>query len=62
MIEDDGVGFDSDAITRVTGPDAGLGLLGMQERIDTVGGRVRVDSAPGRGTRIHAHLPREVML
>jgi two-component system sensor histidine kinase NreB len=55
-IADDGVGFDLDA---ATGEGAGLGLLGMQERVDTVGGTIHIDSTPGGGTRITAYLPRE---
>jgi two-component system sensor histidine kinase DesK len=35
----------------------GNGLCGMRERIEALGGRLRVDSTPGQGTRIHAHLP-----
>jgi signal transduction histidine kinase len=33
------------------------GLLGMRYRVEAGGGRFRLDSAPGRGTRIHASLP-----
>jgi signal transduction histidine kinase len=34
-----------------------LGLLGMRERIEMVGGVFSIDSAPGRGTTIHAQIP-----
>jgi two-component system sensor histidine kinase DegS len=34
-----------------------LGLLGMQERVDMVGGRFTVESSPGRGTTIRAEIP-----
>jgi two-component system sensor histidine kinase UhpB len=49
-VEDDGVGFDvrESAVTR------GLGLQGMRERMALIGGEVRVESSPGRGTRITA--------
>ena len=35
----------------------GLGLLGMEERVRRLGGRLRIDSSPGRGTGIAAELP-----
>jgi signal transduction histidine kinase len=38
-------------------PSAGLGLRGLTDRVEALGGRLRVDSAAGRGTRIEAELP-----
>lgn len=35
----------------------GNGLDGMRERIEAVGGSLRIDSAPGRGTHIEAQVP-----
>jgi signal transduction histidine kinase len=52
VIEDDGRGFDP-----ATDPDGRLGLLGMQERIALVGGRLSVESAAGRGTTIAVEVP-----
>ena len=56
-VEDDGVGFDLEEI--VHGPDTsrGLGLLGMAERVQLLGGQFDIVSAPGEGTRIHAQIP-----
>jgi two-component system sensor histidine kinase DegS len=34
-----------------------LGLLGMRERVEMVGGSLRVESAPGKGTTIRAEIP-----
>ena len=45
-VEDDGRGFDPEA----TG--YGTGLQGMADRLDAIGGEVRVESRPGEGTRI----------
>ncbi len=54
-VEDDGRGFEWPAsLSRSMG---GLGLLGIRERVTGLGGRVWLDSAPGRGTRLVAELP-----
>lgn len=37
----------------------GNGLCGMRERIESLGGRLRVDTAPGQGTRVEVILPVE---
>ncbi len=50
-IEDDGCGFQSDEATR------GLGLKNMAERVRILGGRFKVDSRPGQGTRAEATVP-----
>jgi signal transduction histidine kinase len=51
LVEDNGVGFDP---AQVTGrrEDLRLGILGMQERAAIIGGDLRIDSQPGRGTRV----------
>jgi PAS domain S-box-containing protein len=38
-------------------PAAGSGLRGLADRVEAIGGRLRIDSPPGRGTRIRAELP-----
>lgn len=53
MIEDDGVGFDAGAQL----PRATHGLQGMRHRVEAMGGRLAVESAPGAGTRVKATLP-----
>jgi signal transduction histidine kinase len=58
-IEDDGVGFDVKEIDR-TGARGGLGLVGMRERAAQLRGTIRVESVPGKGTRITAELPARV--
>jgi signal transduction histidine kinase len=49
-VEDDGKGF---AVSRTRG----MGLLGMEERVAQLGGKLRVQSEPGRGTTVIAELP-----
>lgn len=51
VITDDGDGFDPGDLKR-RGRDSGLGMLSMRERADAVGGKFRMESAPGSGTRI----------
>ena len=38
-------------------PAGGSGLRGLADRVEALGGRIRVDSPPGRGTRLTAELP-----
>jgi signal transduction histidine kinase len=57
VVADDGVGFNT-AEKHREGEYDGLGLIGMRERIEAVGGCVLVESAPGKGTRIVAEAPR----
>jgi PAS domain S-box-containing protein len=52
-IEDRGIGFEL-ATAR---PGGSGGLAGMQERARLLGGRVLIESAPGKGTRLVADLP-----
>jgi signal transduction histidine kinase len=55
-IRDDGVGFDVPAVLARRG-DTGLGLLGMQERINAVGGTLHIQSSPGEGTSFLIQIP-----
>lgn len=56
-VADDGVGFDVAAARRRAMEAQSFGLLGMQERVELLGGKFTLDSSPGRGTRVHARLP-----
>ena len=51
VISDDGVGFNA------AGRAGGLGLLGIEERVQELEGQVRILSQPGRGTTLRVHLP-----
>lgn len=51
-IRDDGRGFSRGAV-----PDRRLGLIGMRERAQGLGGRLRVKSAPGDGTAVTVSVP-----
>jgi signal transduction histidine kinase len=51
-IEDDGQGFEPETVGVTTGSARGLGLQGMRERVELMGGSFTLSSSPGRGTRI----------
>jgi signal transduction histidine kinase len=59
LVEDDGCGFDVAAARRSPRRADHLGLVGMEERAALLGGTVRVESAPGKGTTVLAELPLE---
>ena len=50
-IRDDGRGFDSAAV------GGGMGLTSMRERARTLGGKLAIESSPGKGTRITLTIP-----
>jgi signal transduction histidine kinase len=52
-VGDDGVGFEPSAAQG----GGGLGLDGMKERAQRIGGKLQVESAPGQGTRVRIEAP-----
>jgi signal transduction histidine kinase len=56
IIKDDGKSFHVDHVMHGKGGKH-LGLLGMRERLEMVGGSFEVESAPGNGTTITAKIP-----
>jgi signal transduction histidine kinase len=57
VIEDDGRGFEaSDALERAS-QGKSLGLLGMRERVQLLGGKFDIETALGEGTKIKARFP-----
>ena len=52
VVSDDGAGFDTRA-----GKAAGAGFTNMLDRLGALGGTLRVESAPGRGTRVTGAVP-----
>jgi PAS domain S-box-containing protein len=55
-ITDDGKGFQEERRMKAN-KSKGLGLLGMRERLEIVGGKFTLASAPGKGTTVHAQIP-----
>jgi signal transduction histidine kinase len=57
-VRDDGAGFDPEATMAGAARDGHLGLVGMHDRMQMLGGRTRIASRPGGPTVISAFLPR----
>ncbi len=55
LVEDNGQGFDL-AMVKDKG-DQCLGLMGMKERVNLLGGSFVIESAPGEGTTIRVRIP-----
>jgi PAS domain S-box-containing protein len=56
-IADDGQGMVAPAIAGL----ASVGLTGMRERVYLIGGELTIESAPGQGTTVRAHVPKPVV-
>jgi len=56
-IQDDGVGFDVEAVTRSYDQRGSLGMINLRERTELVNGVLNIQSAPGKGTRIQVAIP-----
>jgi signal transduction histidine kinase len=54
VVEDDGDGFRPDAV--VTEPQRGFGITAMRERVEAAGGRFKLASQSGHGTRVEVEL------
>jgi signal transduction histidine kinase len=55
QVADDGCGFEPEGV--FTSRNGNFGLIGMQERAKRVGGKLRLDSQPGNGTRVEISVP-----
>jgi PAS domain S-box-containing protein len=61
QIKDDGVGFNFFSAIQKGLKGESMGLLGMQERVELIGGRIKINSKPGGGTQINVVFPSEVL-
>ncbi len=57
LVADSGVGFDLDRHQVGGVREGGFGLFSIQERLEALGGRLEIQSAPGQGTRIVLYAP-----
>jgi hypothetical protein len=55
-VADNGCGFDTTA--RPAQPTLSLGMVSMRERVESIGGKLRIESAPSKGTRVIVAAPR----
>jgi signal transduction histidine kinase len=55
-VEDDGQGFEPDAASQKEAQTWGLKI--MRERIESIGGKVQIESEPGEGTRVVFEIER----
>jgi len=56
-IEDNGCGFNTRGIAAVAAKKGGFGLFSIRERLEQVGGRLEIKSAPGQGTKVTVIAP-----
>ena len=56
-ITDNGKGFDLNRMLQPGSPEKGLGLVGMQERVSLLGGKMDIQSGSDFGTRIYVEIP-----
>ncbi len=56
LVADDGKGFDLEALERSRTPFH-LGILGMKERAQLVGGTLHIEAEPGKGTTVRVEVP-----
>ncbi len=56
-IEDNGKGFDVDRVQANYEPRGSLGMVNLHERTELVNGIIKIDSSPGRGTKIRVTIP-----
>ncbi len=54
IVKDDGHGFDPSSVA-----DDRHGIVGMRERVEMLGGSLKVESGPGEGTRLDVTVPLE---
>jgi PAS domain S-box-containing protein len=56
-VSDNGVGFDSDKMQDHAESRGGFGLSSIRQRLEVLGGRLKMDSSPGKGTRMVIQAP-----
>jgi PAS domain S-box-containing protein len=58
IVADDGQGFDAGNIG-TAGLDGGFGLFSIRERVKSYGGKIKIESEPGKGSEVTVTLPKK---
>lgn len=56
-IQDNGSGFHVEGVQQPASRNSHFGLIGMVERVELLGGKIEINSSPGRGTKITIIIP-----
>lgn len=56
-IEDDGIGFDVEAMNKAYDKRSSLGMVNLRERTELVNGLLNIQSAIGKGTKVSVYIP-----
>jgi signal transduction histidine kinase len=56
-VSDDGIGFDNTDDFQIIDISTGFGLFSIRERMESIGGRLKIESEPGNGTRVMLSAP-----
>ena len=58
VVSDDGTGFDLESTLKQASIEHRLGLVGMRQRIEMLGGTVDIEARAGEGTTVSLHIPK----
>ncbi|MCX7875287.1 MAG: ATP-binding protein [Melioribacteraceae bacterium] len=61
IISDNGIGFNPEKVLKRSGLNGGMGLLNIKERVDSIGGTLKIDSQDKNGTVIIIELPNKIL-
>jgi two-component system sensor histidine kinase DegS len=57
MVTDNGMGFEVPSRLEILVPDKHYGLIGLKEMVEAVDGNLNINSKPGQGCILAAHIP-----
>ncbi|MBO9599107.1 MAG: sensor histidine kinase, partial [Cohnella sp.] len=57
VVEDNGIGFNPEAVVAKARYDSRFGIIGMKERVELMQGKIDIKSAKGQGTKLNIEVP-----